>query len=186
MKTQIGKIKSIPLEEREIVAGIQVETLHGVGIVISGLKSLENKFAVGLGKNRGVEDFFLSEIRTIVVEYFNPDNHNFDPAEVEQFPLNLSQWQQAIDDKLIDSDKEIEFEIKDNGVVLDRNWSYYQARIISSSGKKYTQRELEIAYCIGLLNRMLTVDELAKELETAKEKIKLLMLAFERGDFNPR
>lgn len=51
--------------------------------------------------------------------------------------------------------------------------------------KMYTERELEIAYCVGLLNRMLTVDQLAIELEIAKPKIKYLKEAIKRGDFNP-
>jgi len=48
----------------------------------------------------------------------------------------------------------------------------------------FTERELEIAYCIGLLNRMLTMDELSIELKTAQEKINNLKEAFKRGDFN--
>lgn len=51
--------------------------------------------------------------------------------------------------------------------------------------KMYTDRELEIAYLIGLLNRMLTVDELAIELKTAKDRLQQLKGAMERGDFNP-
>lgn len=48
----------------------------------------------------------------------------------------------------------------------------------------YTERELEIAYCIGLLNRGLTMDELSEALKSAKEKLHNLKEAIKRGDFN--
>lgn len=49
--------------------------------------------------------------------------------------------------------------------------------------KEYTERELEIAYCVGLMNRMLTMDELSIELQTAREKLDTLKAAIKRGDF---
>lgn len=52
--------------------------------------------------------------------------------------------------------------------------------------KMYTERELEISYCIGLLNRMLTMEELSIELKTAQDKINRLKESIKRGDFNPR
>ncbi len=53
-----------------------------------------------------------------------------------------------------------------------------------SKEKKYTEREFEIAYCVGLLNRPLTMDELSVELKTAQEKIDRLKLAIKNGDYD--
>jgi len=57
---------------------------------------------------------------------------------------------------------------------------------IYTNEKIYTEREFEIAFCIGMLNRQLSTDELAEELLTAKDKISRLKEAIGRGDFEAK
>lgn len=67
-------------------------------------------------------------------------------------------------------------------------WSSgYRKGVVSEYLRRERERErqIEIAYCIGLLNRMLTMDELAVELLTTRDKINRLKQAFKRGDFMP-
>jgi len=51
--------------------------------------------------------------------------------------------------------------------------------------RKYTRRELEIAYVIGLFNRHRTMDELSEDIKGAKDRLDLLIASIDRGDYNP-
>ncbi len=51
--------------------------------------------------------------------------------------------------------------------------------------RMYSERELEIAYCTGLLNRHLTIDELDIEIKDAQFQIDRLKKVIQRGDYNP-
>lgn len=193
-----GKIKSVPV--KEVTEGMKVlwtnpgtKVTHILTVRPNHIQYVNEDLAIAYAKQ------IIDELKTLVVEYerdcnearcLGGDIHN---CKTLQLPLKYSQWQAAINAGEVDSDKVVEFEIKGIDLVgtntgqpdYDWNKQYQIAKIIPQKKRMYTERELEIAYCIGLLNRMLTMDELSVELKTAQKKIDLFKQSLANGDFEP-
>ena len=108
MKLQ-GKIKSIPV--KEVTEEMQVMVR---GLIMKAYPSKTHiDFSIIRGFNRKNQEvqrlIHISELKTLVVEHGNgrSDNYKWE----KQLPLKHSQWQAAIDNGEVDSDKTVEFEI---------------------------------------------------------------------------
>lgn len=71
--------------------------------------------------------------------------------------------------------------------LLDQQAAKTTAQMLEKQKDMYSEREFDIAYCVGLLNRKLTIDELSVVLNTGSlpEKIRNLKQAIKRGEFDP-
>ena len=50
----------------------------------------------------------------------------------------------------------------------------------------FTERDIEVAFCLGLLNQSeITIDKLADQFTSAREKIDRIKASMKRGDFEP-
>lgn len=146
-----GKIKSIPVTE--VIEGMQVyHNIHGIGKV---LRIDEDRFTVRLGVfDLTHRNFSISELKTLVFEY--PSNQEEIlrgeiPKDFKQIPLKYSQWQSALDNNEVDSDKVVEFEIKDILInISPKNSPLHKtvfnktqiAKVIPTKKKTYTEDEL--------------------------------------------
>jgi hypothetical protein len=108
----LGKIKSIPV--KEITVGMQVTWKSIVRQCIGTVKSTTNTTTwIELDNMKdnivAIENWCLN---TIVVEYDYDVNHLME-VDYRQLPLKNSDWQHAIDDELLDSNKESKIVIVD-------------------------------------------------------------------------
>lgn len=103
-----GKIKAIPV--KEVIKGMQV-TYNDVVYVVVKCQSNSNDLIIRRINATNLVDITNLNInlKTLVVEY---QDHTvwYESKPVIQIPLKHSQWQKAIDNKEVDSDKIIEFE----------------------------------------------------------------------------
>lgn len=109
-----GKVKSIPLTKEQVIEGINVlvDGDDAIFIVIT-TDDISGKVRVQC-KESGNSIVDASELKTLVVEYTvqipHPELGSITSFPY-QLPLKYSQWQSAIDNGEVDSDKEVEFEI---------------------------------------------------------------------------
>lgn len=148
MKKQ-GKVKAIPV--KEVTEGMQVVRNNNIGKII-GLPHY-NKFTeehlVDVKWKSGilspVNDITL--LKTLVVEYEDVWFTTGKPKGgfskgIKQLPLKYSQWQSAIDNGEVNSDKVVEFEIMDF-----KGWDFLKqenhpdqfAKIIPQNKRMYTE-----------------------------------------------
>lgn len=130
MAKKQGKIKSIPVTN--VIEGMQVLTPYEVGIIIENNSNSLKEYTIKR-KDGGLVFYSKNKLKTLVVEYeedltnHNIDSHNwcsrcnnsiFHKSEHKlklfTIPLKYSQWQNAIDNGEVDSDKVVEFEIIEN------------------------------------------------------------------------
>jgi len=150
MKKQ-GKIKAIPV--KEVTEGMQVLWENCMnGYIYTVIEVEENHFVI---KAQGVQSYHVrlqkiqihkTSIQTLVVEYV-PNYRNEDGTynrqfDTEQLSLKHSQWQAAIDNNEVDTDKTVEFEIISNG--QGEKWIKYAKIITKGQAKKKYFSEEEI------------------------------------------
>lgn len=103
-----GKIKSIPVIS--VTEGMQVLLNNNVIAIVKKIK--DNGFIIIHNPNYDDGDTTPDALKTLVVEYEQFEKGNFKEfPHLKQLPLKYSQWQTAIDNGEVDSDKEVEFEV---------------------------------------------------------------------------
>lgn len=142
-----GKVKSIPLEEA--IEGIQVvKSFVTINLKIWIISEIKNGLAnLYSARTRDIDDSIggvnIKELKTLVIVFETKDTN--DDGFDRSLPLKYSQWQSAIDNGEVDSDKEVEFEIKQ---FMDEDEDYEIvtfAKIIPQKRKVYTREELRKA-----------------------------------------
>lgn len=147
-----GKVKSISV--KEVTEGMQVvfkvtNKICTVPHIITHL-DLEKKYKIEqveyllndlFGTTYGKA--YLPGLKTLVVEY-----ESILPNQVKQtlaLLLKYSQWQSAIDDGLVDSSKEVKFEIKEYHIDELNPVEYLQAKvaqIVPQTKRMYSEEEM--------------------------------------------
>lgn len=118
METKQGKIKAIPV--KEVIEGMQV--IDKFGNVAKLLKQTIASCVVQVkcrdGELRNHDDNYR-DLKTLIVEYESDvdDENNW----IKHLPLKYSQWQSAIDDGTVDTDKVVEFGIKHDDFKYETN-----------------------------------------------------------------
>jgi hypothetical protein len=124
-----GKIKAIPV--KEVIEGMQV-CVHKMGmpgylickVLGPAYKSLTSSWIISIIGTQTEHQISTTDLKTLVVEYevvcgsCRGDEYKkqytclcYGKPQYKQLPLKYSQWQAAIDNGLVDSDKIVEFEI---------------------------------------------------------------------------
>jgi hypothetical protein len=117
-----GKVKSIPVIE--VIEGMQViDPFGNIAKVITPIPQGEQKLTHFEVKCRdGVtrdNASIINQLKTLVVEYEEEQNKTWEQFEFDkkadlitkQIPLKWKQWEAAIDNGEVDSDKTVQFEI---------------------------------------------------------------------------
>jgi len=150
MKKQ-GKIKAIPV--KEITKGIQVLWENCMkGYIYTIIDVDEDHFVL---KSKNTQSFRLSKlhkasIQTLVVEFKTEVVNTLSGSTkrlTDQIPLKFSQWQAAIDNDEVDTNKEVIFQI--SATRSTKPWEWY-ARIIPSKSKVVIDKSIIdniIKYC---------------------------------------
>lgn len=152
MKMFKGKVKSIVVKESNICLGgpyilffdgvTILGDINKIGLDIVNIKS--NGLNFGATK---------SELRTLVVEYEEQTERGgiyfkngyglikFKEIDIKQLPLKYSQWQLAIDNGEVDTEKEIGIEIIDSESL---NTKIKLAQIIRKAKRQYSEDEVRV------------------------------------------
>ena len=145
MKKQ-GKVKSVPVKAKDLTKGIQVIDKFGNVSKVYSIDSI-NKNYVEIeilcrdGEIRYHSDY-LENLKTLVVEYDYRGAYDGKPHHLTQLPLKRSQWQSAIDNNEVDSDKIVDFEIIDP--ILKSHLSDQEyAEIIPQKKRVYTFEDMD-------------------------------------------
>jgi hypothetical protein len=108
-------IKSIPVtkvtEGMQVLSGGHVYKVAHIGNMDNSINN--NVVTISDADGEKSEDA-INNLKTIVVEYDDWENAGIGSVSgfKKQLPLKQSDWQQAIDDGLVDSGKEVEIEIQ--------------------------------------------------------------------------
>lgn len=162
-----GKVKSISV--KEVTEGMQVGW-EGVNRFHFGKteKVVDKVYVkVNLETTNGHDTVPIDLLKTLVVEYGNGVEigiiekegnsllmKELPKQQMRQLPLKYSQWQSAIDNGEVDSDKEVEFEIKHGfvhggeGEIVDKFCARY-AKIIPQKKRVYSEEEMRLAFEAG-------------------------------------
>lgn len=146
MAKKQGKIKAIPV--KEVTEGMQVVlnsrfVCKVISIYTDGYYGLQYIDGT-ITSTRCIE-----KTKTLVVEYEDLDrisalqSLDCEPEDYntyKQIPLKYSQWESALDNGEVDSDKVVEFEIK--GLEVIESDSHY-AKVIPQKKRIYTRNEVE-------------------------------------------
>lgn len=176
MAKKQGKVKAIPV--KEVTEGMQVLCLNKyVGKV--------NHIDSDKGTHVGISYYCSSELKTLVVEYEDTQTWGIEGvSKTKQYlPLMYSQWQSAIDNGEIDSDKEVEFEIKDcvwKDTIEGKDTlvpTFQIAKIVPQKKRMYSEEEVEdicMGWMIHLQNNKLPNGPVRRYFRTLDlDKIKL-------------
>jgi hypothetical protein len=107
----IGKVISIPV--KGVTEGMQI--IDEVGIIRKVITK-----APGYVETRDIKGEYFNRVivstilKTLVVEYDDTHYSHYETHQnsiIKQLPLKYSQWQSAIDNSEVDTDKIVEFEI---------------------------------------------------------------------------
>lgn len=138
MAKQQGKVKSIPA--KGIVEGMYVCWQNVVDIWFWGIISSANKVkdpyhhCIDLRGNVGdIVTINFKDLRVLVIEY---DYHL--STKIQQLPLKRTQWQSAFDNKEVDTDKIVRFQIRESRNLISGVIYNTFARIIPERNPAYT------------------------------------------------
>lgn len=150
MAKKQGKIKSISV--KEIAEGIQV--YHTIEEMILIFTEERHLFSLNKAKVIDKSNLNLIHLKTFVVEYkeccSKLEDQNCEGAPgicgmtIKQLPLKYSQWQNAIDNNEVDSDKVVEFFIETFAMDSKRandNATFF-ARIIPQNKRLYSEEDI--------------------------------------------
>jgi hypothetical protein len=162
MKHQ-GKIKAIPV--KEVTEGMQVLwnpwSVAGAEFTVDNIYKISKKLASNTSVNvirihdgYTYDAVLVEQLEILVVEYESyeqtwpqsgRDAGGFEQHGnvTKQIPLKYSQWQSAIDNNEVNSDKTVEFEIIEMGLYDQVNY----AKIIPQKKRMYTSEEVELLIC---------------------------------------
>lgn len=140
-----GKIKSISVTE--VSKGMQVIFENKICKIIS-IDNKNQRCKLNHPIFNHQYPAFFKELKTLVVEYENETEIDFTYTKLttKQLPLKYSQWQSALDNNEVDSDKTVEFETKNIiNTELNNNKILVPilAKIIPTKKKLYTEEEVK-------------------------------------------
>jgi hypothetical protein len=162
-------IKSIPVTS--VTEGMQiVRTTNNQVLIIERIDSDENGIPFVQFKGFGGSCAPLSQLKTIVVEYDYIDDID---VYKTQLPLKHSDWQQAIDDGLVDSGKEVEAETvyNEERIVNGIDIGDYSAQLVPQQKRMYNIHQLRLAIGLGYIAGLKNLNPLAIPIEVENEII---------------
>lgn len=175
-----GKVKSIPVtqvtEEMQVQWVRWKDKIYKVAIHFPIDKQVR---LIELGDKVQSHAIDISELKTLVVEYKYEYEYDDDSRQTvydirtKQLPLKYSQWQSAIDNGEVDSEKEIEWEeFTINAQSLTKDW-VRGAKIIPQKKKRmYSEEDMkQFGLWLGKnfkKSKNKLIDELFKDYENGK------------------